>query len=211
MQGEEGTAGSVVQPGQVPPAGASCRRPTSEWRGASCEQQQQHRPAEGSGTVAAKNSHHTLQWLGCGCGRCWGCTCVHAHRVTRTCVHTCTHTHACNTHKHACTHTHAPMHAQRTHVHAHTQAHIHMHNAHTFTHAHVCTRTHTCAHTHTSRLRVLQEWRLYCFSVHQLLPLPRRLVNVCGVESSHRDGVSPEDSRDPCLVCPFLLLGQVLS
>lgn len=208
MQGEEGTAGSVVQPGQVPPAGA---RHLSGGEPA-VSSSSSIDPRKVQGLLLPKTAITLSSGWGAAVGGAGAAhACTHTESHARACTHAHIHMHATHTNTHAHIHMHPCMHNTHTCMHTHTSTHTHAQCTHIHTCTRVHTHAHTCAHTHTSRLRVLQEWRLCCFSVHQLLPLPRRLVNVCGVESSHRDGVSPEDSRDPCLVCPFLLLGQVLS
>lgn len=118
MQGEEGTAGSVVQPGQVPPAGA---RHLSGGEPA-VSSSSSIDPRKVQGLLLPKTAITLSSGWGAAVG---GAGAAHACTHTESHARACTHTHACNTHKHACTHTHAPMHAQRTHVHAHTQAHAH--------------------------------------------------------------------------------------
>lgn len=137
MQGEEGTAGSVVQPGQVPPAGA---RHLSGGEPA-VSSSSSIDPRKVQGLLLPKTAITLSSGWGAAVG---GAGAAHA------CMHTCTHTHACNTHKHACTHTHAPMHAQHTHVHAHTHKHTYTCTMHTHSHMHTCAhaRTHMCTHTH---------------------------------------------------------------
>lgn len=226
MQGEEGTAGSVVQPGQVPPAGA---RPLSG-REPAVSSSSVGDTLKVQGLLLPKTAIMLSSGWPCGCRRCWlhmcECTQIHTHTLTHTSTHahihmhpqTHAHTHACTMHTrtHTWMHTYTYMHTQ-AHMHANTRIHTHthpcMHNAHTYTHAHTHMHTRTHVHTHTHFWTVSPpraEAVLFLF-VHQFLPLPRRPVNVCGVESGHRAGVSPGDSRDPRLVCPFLHLGQMLS
>lgn len=116
MQGEEGTAGSVVQPGQVPPAGAGHLSGGEPAVSSSSSID----PRKVQGLLLPK----TAITLSSG----WGAAVGGAGAA-----HACTHTesHAC-----ACTHAHIHMHATHTNTHAHIHMHPCMHNAHTCMHTH---------------------------------------------------------------------------
>lgn len=145
MQGEEGTVGSVVQPGQVPPAGA---RHLSGGEPA-VSSSSSIDPRKVQGLLLPKTAITLSSGWGAavgGAGAAHACTQshthVHAHMHTYTCMqhtqtrmHTYTCTHACTTHTRACT---------RTHKHTYTCT------MHTHSHMHTCAhaRTHMCTHTH---------------------------------------------------------------
>lgn len=139
MQGEEGTVGSVVQPGQVPPAGA---RHLSGGEPA-VSSSSSIDPRKVQGLLLPKTAITLSSGWGAAVGGAGAAhACTHTESHARACTHAHIHMHATHTNTHAHIHMHPCMHNAHTCMHMHTQAHIHMHNAHTFIHAHVCTRTH---------------------------------------------------------------------
>lgn len=131
MQGEEGTAGSVVQPGQVPPAGA---RHLSGGEPA-VSSSSSIDPRKVQGLLLPK----TAITLSSG----WGAAVGGAGAA-----HACTHT---ESHARACTHAHIHMHPcmHNAHTCMHTHKHTYTCTMHTHSHMHTCAHARTHVHTHT--------------------------------------------------------------
>lgn len=142
---------------------------------------------------------------------------MHTHKQLHACAHTHIYTYICP-HKHVltCAHAHTHMHicaytwtCTHMHMHAHTctRAHSHTHTHHipAYTHKHVYTCTHLHMHTHEHihtipwDCELLRAEALLFIFVHQVLPLPRRLVTVCGTEPNQFQVGSPQGTAFPAL------------